>query len=654
MGHFAIGLSGLRVVQRAIDLVSTNIANAATEGYHRQEAIIRPVVLRVFGNAGTGGAEVSGVRRSINNLLELEITRQQSSLSQASEELDVLRTIEAGFGEVGSEGLAVALDRFFDSLTKLASDPGSHAMRVQVVWAADAVAGQFRNLGRFITGVENQLRRQADEYVMQFNDLSAEIHDLTSEMASLEARGSVSNLLRDRRDQVVRDLAGLADLQIDGLMDDLAGSLRISAWGTPVVTKTSVRQLDVGITENGDLGVGAKGSGIWKAGARGGRIGALLAVKNDVLSTVRGNLDTLADQIIAAINRLHVQGVGQTGPFTDLTGTTLSTEAFSQWDPEVTAGSFYVRVTNTSTGAITRSKIDVDVTDTVTDVRDRLDAVDDLSASVVSSVLKIEADAGYTFDFLPAVLSDPYTSAITGDATPTFSGIYDGQTNQVFTCKVVGTGQVGIAADLRLEVRDGGGQLVAEGVNIGQGYAAGEDLLEIGSGIMVALSAGQLNNDDQFTVQALAETDTSGFLAAAGINTLFSGTTASNISVRPDILADPQRLAGSIGAAMTDSVNIGRMIDVGQDSQVALGNVSIRDYFRNIVTGVGQAVVIREARAGGLGNVMMQLNTQRDQISGVDLNEETAKLIVLERMYQAMARVIAAQDQTLAALLDLL
>jgi len=45
MGAYGIGLSGLKVAQRMIELVSTNIANATTEGYHRQEAVVRPVVL---------------------------------------------------------------------------------------------------------------------------------------------------------------------------------------------------------------------------------------------------------------------------------------------------------------------------------------------------------------------------------------------------------------------------------------------------------------------------------------------------------------------------------------------------------------------------------------------------------------------------------
>ena len=636
-----------------IELVSTNIANATTEGYHRQEAVIHPVVLQSYGNVEIGGAEVGEVRRSINNLLELEIMRQQENFSQASEELNVLRTVEAAFGEVGSSGLAVAIDRFFDSLTELAADPKNEAMRVQVIWAGDALAGEFRNHGQFLTDVENQIERQAEEYISDFNNLCTEIDDLTNEMASLVVRGGTSNILRDRRDQGIRELAELANIQVGGLTDDSAESLSISAWGTPVVTRSAVMQLEVAVTSDGKLGVGAEGSGVWQTGARGGKIGALFAMKNDVLSSIRSNLDTLADQVISAINNVHVQGVGADGSFSELTGLTVSDQALSQWDPPVTAGSFYVRMTNTATGAVTRSKIDVDVADTITDIIGLLNAVTGLSASVVNSALKIEADAGYRFDFLPALLSDPYTSAITGDAAPTMAGIYTGDTNQIYTSKVVGTGKVGVAASLSLEVRDGDSQLIKT-LNIGQGYAAG-DLLDIGSGMTVALTAGQLNNDDQFTIQALADTDTSGFLNAAGINTFFSGTSAASISVRTDIMADPaKRFACTIGAETTDSANIERMIDVGEDSHTALGNASIRDYFRNIVTGVGQAVIVREARTAGLKNVMTQLNSQRDEISGVDLNEETAKLISLERMYQAMARVISAQDKAMGVLMDLL
>jgi flagellar hook-associated protein 1 FlgK len=653
MGSFSIGLSGLQVAQRLMDVVSSNIANATTEGYHRQEAVVRPIVLKHYGGVGIGGAEVTEIKRSINNLLELEITRHQGNFSQASEELNVLRTVEAAFGEIGSGGLAVAIDKFFNSLTELAADPQNEAMRIQTVWAGDAMAGEFRNIGQFLADVEVQVKRQAEGFITEFNNLATEVDDVTDEMVALSARGGTSNLLADRRDQAVRKMAELADIQIGGTGEDMVESLRISAWGTPVVSRASQMELEVVAIDNGDLAVGAKDSEIYQSTVRGGKIGAMLEMKNDILGGIRSDLDALANQIMSAINSIHIQGVGSSGSFTELDGVAVSDQALSEWDLPVVDGSIYVRVTNTNTGVVTRSQIDIDVTDTLTDVTALLDGVNGLSASVSLAALKLDADNGFTFDFLPELHSEPYTSAVTGDAPVTISGIYTEQTNQIYTARVVGTGQVGIAADLSLEVRDAGGELIKR-LNVGQGYAAGESI-DIGLGMMVAFGSGQLNVNDEFTIQALGDTDTSGFLNAAGINTFFSGSSAHDMAMRSEIMDDPsRRLAVSWGSAATDSESVGRMIDVGESSYAALGDKSIQDFYRGIVTGVGQSVVVREARASALDNVIMQLNTQRDDISGVDINEETAKLITLERMFQGMARVIAAQDESMDELMQLI
>ena len=37
MSNFDIGLSGLDAARKGLDIIGNNIANAATEGYHRQK-----------------------------------------------------------------------------------------------------------------------------------------------------------------------------------------------------------------------------------------------------------------------------------------------------------------------------------------------------------------------------------------------------------------------------------------------------------------------------------------------------------------------------------------------------------------------------------------------------------------------------------------
>jgi flagellar hook protein FlgE len=42
MDSFSIGISGLKAAQRAFDIIGNNVANAATDGYHRQRIELRP------------------------------------------------------------------------------------------------------------------------------------------------------------------------------------------------------------------------------------------------------------------------------------------------------------------------------------------------------------------------------------------------------------------------------------------------------------------------------------------------------------------------------------------------------------------------------------------------------------------------------------
>ncbi|MDZ4136072.1 MAG: flagellar basal body protein, partial [Paracoccaceae bacterium] len=58
-------LSGLTVAARSAELVSSNIANALTEGYGRRELEIGA---RVVGTTGQG-VQVNGVTRMVDNVL---------------------------------------------------------------------------------------------------------------------------------------------------------------------------------------------------------------------------------------------------------------------------------------------------------------------------------------------------------------------------------------------------------------------------------------------------------------------------------------------------------------------------------------------------------------------------------------------------------
>ena len=120
MSSFDIGLTGLNAAQKGLDVIGNNIANAATEGYHRQAVDLTPAYSGQDGGLLIGdGVEVKGIIRLIDKLLEQEILRQQSSLGQVSQESTTLSSIEAAFGELtGDTGLSAAINQFFNATSR--------------------------------------------------------------------------------------------------------------------------------------------------------------------------------------------------------------------------------------------------------------------------------------------------------------------------------------------------------------------------------------------------------------------------------------------------------------------------------------------------------------------------------------------------------
>jgi len=76
MSDFSIGLSGLDAAQKALDVIGNNIANAATEGYHRQRIDFSPAYSSQQGTVLLGGGvDIKGITRVIDSLLEQETSK---------------------------------------------------------------------------------------------------------------------------------------------------------------------------------------------------------------------------------------------------------------------------------------------------------------------------------------------------------------------------------------------------------------------------------------------------------------------------------------------------------------------------------------------------------------------------------------------------
>jgi flagellar hook-associated protein 1 FlgK len=160
------------------------------------------------------------------------------------------------------------------------------------------------------------------------------------------------------------------------------------------------------------------------------------------------------------------------------------------------------------------------------------------------------------------------------------------------------------------------------------------------------LKISQASEDDEISFA----NDTSGTLAALGLNTFFSGSTADDLGVNSMVQKDPTLFAASSGGIAQDTDNaktLAAFIDQPLDSS---NGASLSVIYDQMIGNVSQAASQAQAAASGADTYEATLRGQKSSISGVNLDEETVNMIQYQRTYQASAKFIA----TLAELLDTL
>lgn len=144
--------------------------------------------------------------------------------------------------------------------------------------------------------------------------------------------------------------------------------------------------------------------------------------------------------------------------------------------------------------------------------------------------------------------------------------------------------------------------------------------------------------------------DTSGILAALGINTFFSGYTAQTLGVSTVVQADPAKFAASQGGIGNDVDNATQLAAFLDRPLAAENGASIGVLYDEMVAKVTQASASSLATLEGTSVFQQTLEAQKLAVSGVSLDEEAVDMITYQRAFQATSRFI----QTVAELLEVL
>ena len=155
------------------------------------------------------------------------------------------------------------------------------------------------------------------------------------------------------------------------------------------------------------------------------------------------------------------------------------------------------------------------------------------------------------------------------------------------------------------------------------------------------------------SVQFSFAKDTSGALAALGLNTFFTGSTASDLGVNQTLVNNPALFATSttgIGADTSNAVTLANFINQPLASQNGQTIGQLND---QIVGDVTQQSAVAQSLSTGDQTFQQTLQGQETATSGVSIDEEATNMIMLQQSFQASAKLISTISDLLNTLMQL-
>src|SRR3954454_6504534 len=290
IGTLNVGKSALAVQQAALQVTGNNIANAGNADYSRQVAQISPSLdqkIQPGMFVGTG-VDLTGIQRQIDEALNSRIRSSVSDNSAADTTQQWLSRVESVFNELSDEDLSTGMSKFFNAWSTLANKPQDVGLRQVVLQNGEEVAnslqslrGQFSSLQSDVDDKMKAAANDADQLASQIADLNQQV--VNAEGGAGDSKGG-ANGLRDRRDALVKQLAGIVDVKTT----EDKGVVNVYVGSEPLVIGTT--NMGVGLKQTvDDKGRMAMGVIFKKNNATmkvsGGQLGAMVGVRSEIGDT---------------------------------------------------------------------------------------------------------------------------------------------------------------------------------------------------------------------------------------------------------------------------------------------------------------------------------------------------------------------------------
>lgn len=283
-------LSGLNAANIALTVSGQNVANAAVEGYSRQQAQFKT------SNVYLGGVEVASVDRVVDAFLNNDIWRTNSDTNFYENKQSYLGFIEQIIG-TDSLNLNNSLASLTDALNAATTKPDSQAFRQQFLSSAEGFMQDIAQINGALAGQAIKLNTQMTNVALNVSSVTKQIAEINSSIGLAKANNQSTAELKDNRERLVNQLSGHIGVSI---VERDNGFIDISTLsGAPLVVGSKAASISVNGTTVTSEFIGQKFTLDKNVG---GQFGGLISVDKDVIKPTLATLNSLVSDLADDMN----------------------------------------------------------------------------------------------------------------------------------------------------------------------------------------------------------------------------------------------------------------------------------------------------------------------------------------------------------------
>ncbi|MCB1516364.1 MAG: flagellar hook-associated protein FlgK [Hyphomicrobiaceae bacterium] len=314
-------LSGMNTTQSGLSVLSRNVSNAGTPGYHVQS-------LNVVDANGTFStyAQVAGIDRAFAATLQRQYNDSVSNASYADVKQSFLERLQTYLGMPGEDGsLDTVYSDFENAMRDLATSPDSYTVRSQALSSAQNLAQTLNSLSGITQDLRQETEQQISEQVTSLNSYLTSLQKINGDLSNQGLDDVSRASLSDERDRLVANVAEIIDVQATYRSDGTVSLMTKSGLGLVDVTAATFEfQSGGNLGPNSLFNQDSSESGVGTLTLRGasggtvdlvqqgllnsGSLGALVELRDEILPQFQSQLDAIAAGLATSLNSVETGG----------------------------------------------------------------------------------------------------------------------------------------------------------------------------------------------------------------------------------------------------------------------------------------------------------------------------------------------------------